>query len=374
MLESFSLYIHIPFCTRKCDYCHFFVLPDNEKPKDQLLEGLTMEWDRWSSILKGKKLSSIYFGGGTPFLFGPKRVKEFLKLIPSITSETEITLEANPENINYEQMKAYADLGINRVSIGLQSLDDQLLKLLTRTHNAQSAIDAVYTTAKAGISNISVDLMFDIPGQTLDHWKVSLNQVVKLPIKHLSLYNLTFEPHTTFFKNKTQLQKMLPEEYVSTEMYKMAEETLEGASFERYEISAYAKKGFHSRHNTGYWTARPFLGLGPSAFSYWDKKRFRNVANLNKYLEALKEQKSPADFEEELDIEAQRRELLTIKLRMKEGCDLAQFEQQFGALDSETKKNIGKLTEEGFLVKNGAVILLSQKGVLFYDTVATILI
>lgn len=374
MRDCYSLYIHIPFCAKKCEYCHFFVLPNKEELKDQLLEGLRLELRNQLPLIQGKSLVSIYFGGGTPFLFGPSRMQEFLKLVPEIPQHTEITLEANPESISFDEMKAYADIGITRVSIGLQSLDDQLLTLLTREHDSKRAIEAVHITEKVGISNISVDLMFDIPGQTMNHWENTLKQVIELPIKHLSLYNLTFEPHTAFYKKKLQLQKMLPQEHVSTEMYLMAETYLERAGLERYEISAYSKNGFQSRHNTGYWTGRPFLGLGPSAFSYWEGRRFRNVAHLNKYCNALKSGATPQDFEEKLETQAQLKELLAIRLRLKEGCDLVDFQKQHGSFKNETLADIKRLIDEGFLIQEANQIGLTQKGILFYDTVASTII
>jgi len=201
-----SLYFHIPFCTRKCDYCHFYVLPDKEPWKVQLMEGLLLEWQRQLPLLQNKNIVSIYFGGGTPSLLGPERVATILEWIqetcPFSLQHTEITLEANPENVTLPLMQAYAAAGINRISLGIQTLSDSLLATLTRQHNAQRAIDAVWLTSQAGVKNISIDLMYDLPGQDLSSWEKTLSEAIKLPITHLSLYNLTLEPHTVFFKKK----------------------------------------------------------------------------------------------------------------------------------------------------------------------------
>lgn len=376
-IEEISLYFHIPFCTRKCDYCHFYVLPDQEDPKEQLAEGFQLEWALLQPYLVKKKISTIYFGGGTPSLFGPTRIASLLKLIKGsceVNPLAEVTLEANPENVTLELMQAYAEAGINRVSIGVQTLDPHLLTLLGRLHSPEIALQAVHATYGGGIHNISIDLMYDLPKQTLQHWITTLQLLEPLPIRHLSLYNLTLEPHTIFFKKQTQLRPLLPSEEVSLAMYEMAIEKLESMGLRRYEISAFALPGFESRHNSGYWTGRQFLGLGPSAFSYWDKKRFRNVAHLGRYCKTLKEGQFPRDFEELLDPEAQRRELLVIHLRLRDGVNMEEFSDRHGMLDQDTRTTIDRLIEEGYLIWIEGNVQLTHKGILFYDTVASELI
>ena len=375
--EEISLYFHIPFCTRKCDYCHFYVLPDQEKAKEQLAEGFKLEWALLKPFVANKKIVTLYFGGGTPSLFGPPRLRSLLEMIKDsseISSSAEITLEANPENITLELMEEYAKAGINRVSIGIQTLDPALLKLLGRLHSPDIALQAVYTTYQAGISNISIDLMYDLPNQTLKHWATTLDLLKPLPIKHLSLYNLTIEPHTLFFKKKATLSPLLPNEEESLAMFEMAVDRLESYALRRYEISAFAQQGFESRHNSGYWTGRQFLGLGPSAFSYWEGKRFSNVANLNRYCQMLSKGELPRDFIEELNPEAKRRELFVIHLRLREGVNMEQFIRQYGPLDQETRATLHRLIEEGYCTSEQKCIQLTRKGILFYDTVAAELI
>jgi oxygen-independent coproporphyrinogen III oxidase len=354
------------------------VLPDKESFKKIYMEALEKEWHMRVPYLTGHEIVSIYFGGGTPSLLGPERIHTIIEWIKRDIGfnpqKTEITLEANPENISRQLMHKYAQAGINRVSIGIQTLSDSLLKKLERQHGAQKAIEAVLNTADAGLSNITIDLMYDLPNQTLDIWTETLAQVRELPIKHLSLYNLTIEPHTTFFKHCEQLQKALPDPETSLQMYERAQNMLSECGLMQYEISAFAKEGYSSLHNTGYWTARPFLGLGPSAFSYWKGKRFRNIAHLNRYAEMLNESKFPLDFEEELDSQASLRELFTIRIRMKEGVHLADFERRHGRLDPETRSMIEKLQQQGYLEQDSNVVRLSKKGILFYDSVAVDLI
>lgn len=319
------------------------------------MEGFRLEWNLRQIV---EPVHTVYFGGGTPALFHPERIGEILSWIP-LESNAEITLEANPENITCDLIKRYADCGINRVSIGLQSLNDDLLQTLGRIHHAKKGIESVFHTAKAGIQNISVDLMYDLPGQQLAHWKKTLEEVAHLPITHLSLYNLTLEPHTVFFKKKEVLARLIPDPDLSLQMYTMAIESMERQGFKQYEISAFAKPGFQSRHNLGYWTGREFLGFGPSAYSYKNGKRFRNIAHLGKYLSQLKMGAFPIDFEEQLDPEASLRELLAIRLRLLEGV-----EYRGNLLEIE------KLISEGFLEKVEGRLKLTRRGILFYDTVA----
>lgn len=371
--QSISLYFHIPFCKRKCDYCHFYVLPEQERAKDQLLEGFGLELALLEPLLKNQKVATLYFGGGTPSLFGSARIGRVIRHVKDmcdLSPTAEITLEANPESTTLEGMQGYAQAGINRVSIGIQTLDGDLLHLLGREHSPEMALQAIENTHRAGIPNLSIDLMYDLPKQTLSHWETTLMQIDPLPITHLSLYNLTIEPHTVFFKKQAHLRPLLPNEETSLAMYEKAIEILENKGLKQYEISAFATPGFESQHNCGYWIGRPFLGLGPSAFSYWKGKRFQNVPHLARYIKSLEEGKLPIDFQEELDPAAQLRELLVIRLRMLSGLSLDEFRD----LDDTTQATIQELIEEGFLLKDEHRISLSKKGVLFYDTLAARLI
>lgn len=365
-----SLYIHVPFCTRKCDYCHFFVIPDKPDFHAQYLEALSWEWKRQAPLLKDREICSIYFGGGTPSLLGPAAIAHILEWFPRSEKPIEITLEANPENITGPLMQDYRNAGINRVSIGVQSFDDEMLHLLSRQHDAEKARQAILDTEKAGISNISIDLMYDLPKQTLKMWEETLAQACQLPITHLSLYNLTIEPHTAFYKHRTALEPQRPTPKTSRIMYELAIERLSKAGLLQYEISAFARDGLHSIHNTGYWTARPFLGLGPSAFSFWKGKRFRNIAHLNKYHRALSNGDSPIDFEEQLDEAASLRERLAIHLRLLEGINL----ETFPKLAEETLNALEELGEKGLVQWRRNHVQLTDKGILFYDTVASELV
>ena len=372
MPASGSLYFHIPFCRRKCPYCHFYVLPDKEEFKKELLEALALEWEMQRAKLSGQEIVSIYFGGGTPSLFGPQAIDTILNWIRkefSLARDCEITLEANPED--GASLAEFAAVGINRLSLGVQSLHASTLHTLGRHHSTNHVKQALWTAYNSGIQNLSIDLMYEVPDQNLDSWNDSLNQLKELPLSHLSLYNLTFEPHTLFFKKKTQLTKQLPTPEESLHMLQKAVHALEEIGLKRYEISAFAKKGYCSRHNVGYWTARPFLGFGPSAFSYWQGKRFRNVANLRRYAELLRQGSSPIDFEETLPYPENLAELLAVELRLLRGVSLSDFQKRHGALPPATFATLTELENKGWLLRTQDHIRLSEEGLLFYDSVAT---
>ncbi len=373
-----SLYFHIPFCTKKCPYCHFFVLPKQDALIEQYMEALEREFQQVLPKLQGHPITSVYFGGGTPALVGPGKIARILSWVESkleLQANAEITLEANPENVTQPLMEAFRTAGINRVSLGLQSLDDGILQGLGRTHSAVDAIQAVHDTHNAGIENISVDLMYDVPKQGVKDWRHSLGQVAELPITHLSLYNLVIEPQSVFFKQQKQVQGQMPDDELSLELWQMALEKLAGMGLQQYEISAFCKPGYQAEHNTGYWKGRPFWGFGPSAFSYWEGRRFRNVANHGKYCRAMKEGRSAVDFEEKLEPEAAWRELFSVGIRLVEGVDMSSFEQRFGPQPAGLEEGLTKL-QNLELVEGSAGYRwrLTDRGRLFYDTVALELI
>ena len=367
--EEVSLYFHIPFCDKKCPYCHFYVIPNKGSHQELLSLSFEKEWALQLQKLRGKRVVSIYLGGGTPTLFALDKIDRLLQLTKQaeIAPDCEITIEANPEGVDQTLFAHLRKLGINRLSLGVQSLDNRSLETLERVHSAQQAKEAIWAASLAGFENISIDLMYDLPGQTLASFRYTLDQLKDLPIQHLSLYNLTIEPHTSFYKRKKSL--VLPNGETSFQFLQMALTTFENLGFHRYEISAFAKKGsiYASRHNLGYWTARPFLGFGPSAFSYWDGERFRNAANLNRYARDLSEGREAVDFREKLPYPQNVHERLAVELRLIDGVDLKAFEK----LPKETEDILRRLEEDGLLKKEGSRIKLTEKGLLFYDSVAS---
>ncbi|MDP1607782.1 MAG: radical SAM family heme chaperone HemW [Chlamydiales bacterium] len=360
-----SLYFHIPFCTKKCPYCHFYVVPNKPDFHRLLEKGLELEWGLRKELIRNKPITSIYFGGGTPTLFGPKPIARVLERI-SFESNPEVTIEANPEEATKELFSEYRQIGINRLSLGVQSLDDRSLQTLERSHSAKRALEAIFAAAEAGFTNISIDLMYDLPGQTEASFLYTLEQIKKLPITHVSLYNLTIEPHTVFYKRREMLKPQIPSSDTSLRLLQHAINTLEGMGLARYEISAFGRP---SIHNSGYWTGRPFLGFGPSAYSFWGKSRFKNTANLQRYVKSLEQGILPVDFEETLPYPANLKELLAIQLRLKTGVNIENWD-----LPKDTLHTLERLQQGGFLQQTASTWQLTDKGMLFYDTVAVELI
>jgi oxygen-independent coproporphyrinogen III oxidase len=339
--------------------------PEREQ---EFLQALQKEWQQKASLLLGYSVVSVYFGGGTPTQLSPTSLCQILEMVRStaqLSSNCEITIEANPENLDLSLLENLRSSGFNRISIGVQSLDDSSLKILKRPHDAEKAIQAVKNAKMAGFDNISIDLMYDLPHQSLASWQLTLDRARDLPITHCSLYNLTIEPRTPFFRKKDEISRSMPTSALSLKLLEIALDHFQKANLFRYEISAFAKDGLISQHNTGYWTGRPFLGFGPSAFSYWNGSRFENHPNLLQYAKALDLGSSPVSFSESLAYPANVNELLAIHFRLLSGVEETKWN-----IPEETRKALIKLQEQGLLKKQHSHWSLTKKGTLFYDTVA----
>lgn len=336
------LYIHIPFCKGKCIYCNFYSSGKNNF--SEYIKALAKELSVRGNRL-GKSLSSIYIGGGTPSLL-PAPL--FDSLITEIRrwldhygvkplEDLEFTVEVNPEDVTEEKIKAWKNAGVNRISIGVQSLDDNELSLLRRRHDARRAMEAV-RLLKRDFSNISVDLMYGIPGQTKESLGTSIDEVLDLDVQHVSLYALTYEPSTPMQILAEEGRFPVAEEELYNELGEFAAGKLRDAGFERYEISNYSLPGFRSRHNSGYWTGTPYLGIGPSASSYdGEKLRTTNIADINRYIRVWSDSDTTAEdlealiLRDELGEEELKTERLFLSLRTIEGLDLNNFAEAFGS-------------------------------------------
>lgn len=367
-----SLYIHVPFCHKKCPYCHFYVVSAVKHSHDQYTQSIIKEWLLVEPLFKDRRIVSIYFGGGTPSVLDPYYYAQILEVIsrshPEI-KDAEITLEGNPDRLNKERLLGYRKAGINRLSIGVQSLDDSQLQILGRTHSSSKVYSVLEDANTCGFDNVSCDLMYDLPDQTLSVWRSSIVSLVSQPITHISLYNLTFEQQTPFGRKQDALKKRCPSEDISEQMLQIAVSLFEERGFERYEISAFARNGAYSKHNLGYWWGREFMGLGPSAFSYWGQARFSNVSNIKQWHQQLSENKRPEGFYEKLEPIAACREMLSIALRTMWGVSRSTLEGYL-VNDSKLLSDINGLIESNLLEWNKNHLLLTQKGQLFYDTVA----
>lgn len=335
------------------------------------MEALLIEIDYYVPLIANHTLLSCYFGGGTPYLFGPNRIKKILNKFPNAHFQ-EITLEANPENITKENLDGYYSAGINRLSFGVQSFQQPELDLLGRKHSYKQILDALSTARNSGFSNISIDLIYDLPYQSKKTWFDTLQRALELPVTHMSLYNLTIEPHTQFWRKKEELSSHMPKERESALRYTKTVELASKFGFEQYEISAFAKKGFCSIHNVGYWTGEPYLGFGPSASSFYAQARFTAVKDLKKYCSSIKNKEFIFDEVEVISKPERFKELLAVGLRYHPGVDSAQLESIVGVtMPKETIKTLTLLENEGFISKNENVIQLTKKGRLLYDTIAS---
>jgi oxygen-independent coproporphyrinogen-3 oxidase len=374
---TFSLYVHVPFCRRKCPYCHFYVLPYRDRDLAILDGALRAEWAMRHPQTSGLRLASLYFGGGTPALVPPQTLASWIRLFTAdipCEPDLEITLEGNPEDLSASLLGAFAEAGINRLSVGVQSFVDEELRALGRAHSAQQAIETVHGAQIAGISNISIDLMFETPGQTLESWTSSLHQAMDLPISHLSLYNLTIEPHTAFDRRRTQLEPLLPSAEQGARMLERALATTEQGVFSRYELSAFCRGDKWSKHNTGYWLGRPFFGLGPSSWSFWGGRRFRNLPRLHRYAALVQEGLETVDETEQLPAAALRREMLAVQLRLVQGVDSSEFQKQWGEFDPGLQHDLKRLIRLGMLEDRHARLHLTERGQQLHDSVAAELI
>ena len=313
-----SVYVHIPFCKSRCLYCDFFSTTQLDL-REQYVQALILEAHSRLSTLDSQ-LSTIYFGGGTPSMLSVEQIRSILSAI-NPTNAIEITLEANPGDLTIDKLQALRAIGINRLSIGIQSFRDEELQLLGRRHNAQQAIEAVYLAQQAGFDNISIDLMYALPNQTLAGWQSNIRQALDLHVQHISCYCLTYEPHTplTQLVEKGQLTPM--DEDTENQMYDLLCDELAANGFEHYEVSNFALKDCRSRHNSGYWNDTPYIGLGAGAHSYDGTTRRWNIDNLQAYINGLSNGSQYWE-EEHLTPDQKTMEYIMLGLRTSDGIPI----------------------------------------------------
>ena len=354
-----GLYVHIPFCVKKCNYCDFCSfsgLPVNTKNSyiDQIcLEILSYREKRIS-------IDTIFFGGGTPTLLSVEDLRKITAAIREtfyIDENAEFTMEANPGTTTRDALQGFIDCGVNRFSIGLQTIHEKELKKLGRIHTYEDFLRTYTELRDLGITNINVDLMYGIPYQTMDSFEKTLSEVSKLKPEHLSVYGLILEEGTPFFDCKEDLP--IPKEDTECDMYELACKILEQSGYSHYEISNYAKPGYESRHNKKYWNSQEFIGVGLSAYSYLDGKRFGNTKDLWKYL-------SGSGFSEYCDIidpETEKYEYAMLALRLREGISLSEFRELFSEdFLSGREETISRLSSGGYVNINNDRLSLTEKG------------
>lgn len=365
MNKSMELYLHIPFCARKCAYCDFLSFSCGTEIQKRYVDRLIEEIKTASAGFRDTTVTSVFVGGGTPSILSSGeivRIFDALRNTFNIEETAEISMEANPGTVTKEKLLDYRRAGINRLSFGLQSADNAELKALGRIHTYEEFLESYHMARACGFENINVDLMSALPGQTVESWLETLKKVAALEPEHISAYSLIIEEGTPFYEmyGEERGENLLPDEDSEREMYHRTKTVLKELGYERYEISNYAKPGFECRHNVGYWTNVPYLGLGLGASSYIDGCRFQNTSDMDEYLNG-----EPGVRHEEMVLSEQdmQEEYFFVGLRMVRGVSLKQFRERFGIpADQVYPGLLERLLREGVVERSGDMFRLTEYG------------
>ncbi|SUZ58552.1 uncharacterized protein METZ01_LOCUS11406 [marine metagenome] len=368
---NLGLYLHIPYCLHKCGYCDFNSHPENQEESIRYVDALLKELRAYSS--KKYTVPTVFIGGGTPTILLPSQLKQILDRVQqsfNLTPDCEITIEANPATLKLQALHEIRTAGYNRISIGVQSFDEKELKLLERVHNEEEIHSTIQQARSAKFENLSIDLMFALPHQTTEKWCSHLNQAIAKNPDHLSTYNLTIEPTTSFFKLHKKGKLCLPHEDIQLEMYKTTIQTLEDAGYQQYEISNFSKPGMESRHNINYWNNGEYLGVGAGASSYLNGERFKNTNLPSNYIREIKAKENAIETRERLEPMQAMGETLMLGLRLLKGISIDVFENRFQV---SFQKVYGKILEpllnQELITFNQNRIALSRKGLFLADSV-----
>jgi oxygen-independent coproporphyrinogen-3 oxidase len=324
-----ALYIHIPFCTSKCRYCSFYSVPLDKNDVPAVINAMLRELDSYK--LPKNFADTIYIGGGSPTCIADEQLFFLIsELAARAGKATEFTIEVNPTQVNYQTLSTLTKLGVNRLSIGAQSFDNADLNFLGRLYNSEDIVQAVNDSRRAGFKNISLDLIFAIPGQAIKIWRKTLESAIQLGIEHVSAYSLSYEKDTPLYKELQGGCVRKTDEETDRKMYELAITMLREAGIAQYEISNFARKGFECRHNLVYWANRPYIGIGPAAASYWQGARTANVNDIQKYVENIEQGQRPVAETDLPDARETACQTAILNLRRIRGIDLNEFQQQTG--------------------------------------------
>lgn len=371
-----GLYIHIPFCRSKCLYCDFASVTDFSLQPD-FLEALLIEIRLTAAAMPA--VDSVYIGGGTPSTLPTQSLRRIMSAVQAaytLLPEPEVTLEVNPGTVSAGQLKAYRDMGVNRLQIGVQSFQAKNLAVLGRIHTAEQAADAISAARQAGFDNLGVDLMYALPQQDLRMWEKDLRQAAALDLEHLSCYTLTFENGTRLEKDRRAGRIQPPAETLVADMMMMAAGQLADAGYQRYEVSNFARSAdLRSRHNQKYWSLAPYRGLGPSAHSWASPERCWNKKDLTAYIDDLRSGRLPVDGREQLDRVQMITEAVYLGLRTADGIDSGRFDERF---EVSAERLFGDLVRrfesEGLMRCAGGQFALTDRGMLLLDSIAAELV
>ena len=373
-MKSIGLYVHIPFCARKCAYCDFnSFVPDSKKQIKAYLQALSDDIKTSALNTQEHTLKSVYFGGGTPSLIKAEYIAGILDKIRSCfegSGVREVTIEVNPESIEREKLSIYKKNGINRISMGVQSFDKGNLKFLGRVHTVRDVFKAIDLIKKTGFDKTSIDLIYGLPGQTLNSWENDLQMFLKTGIGHVSFYDLKIEKGTPLYKMKGNVK--IADNDLQALMYKLGCRRLAKAGFLQYEISSFALNQQESIHNSIYWRNEAYVGLGAGAYSYINGLRFSKVKNIAKYIQQSKTGKFRKNGQEKLGSRGRLVETIILNLRLLRGFSLKHAEEKSGIrADSELLCRLKRLEREKFILNSRGKYRLSKKGTLYYDTIAS---
>ena len=367
-----ALYIHIPFCDHKCIYCDFYsiITTDNILP---FLDSLKKEITFYSNIYSGERIfTSIYFGGGTPSLMQPDYIREIISALKKnfvVSNDAEITLETNPGTVDSGKLKSFHEIGINRLSIGIQSFDENDLKFLTRIHDKKTAVETVNNARESGFNNINIDLIFNLPGQTKEKWMDNLQTALTLPVSHISAYSLILERGTILNKMVLDGKVSIRDDDYDAELYELTIDFLESNKFHQYEVSNFAQDGFECLHNKAYWNYKEYLGFGPSAHSFVDGKRWWNFSSLKRYIAEINKHNSAQAGHEILTAKEMLNEYVMLAIRSN-GLFINDFVKRFGEEWINQRLNyFKKLREKNLLVMDDYSIRLTKSGYALCDEI-----
>lgn len=364
-----SAYVHIPFCTQICYYCDFSKVFIKNQPVDSYLEHLIEEYDSYDI----KKLRTLYIGGGTPTALSARQLAFLLEKLTDkldLSYLEELTIEANPGDLDQEKIAVLKDSPVNRVSLGVQTFNDRMLKQIGRSHSEKDIYENIANLKKAGFDNISIDLIYALPKQTMEDVKTNVAKAIALDIPHMSLYSLILENHTVFMNRMRRGKLPLPKEDLEAEMFEYIIAELEKAGFEHYEISNFSKPGFESCHNLMYWDNAEYYGIGAGASGYVDGVRYKNHGPIRHYLQAVEAGNARVQ-EEVLTLKEQMEEEMFLGLRKKSGVSKKRFEEKFGlSFEDQYGDVVAELTQQGLLVPDSDIVRMTKQGLFLGDTVA----
>lgn len=367
-----GIYIHIPFCKQACHYCNFH-FSTSLRHRDEMVTAICKEIDLQKDFLTNKNLTTIYFGGGTPSLLETSEINQILERLSknySWENNIEITLEANPDDITTEKISKLRAGGVNRLSIGIQSFIDSELLASNRAHNSDESLKAVQICQDAGIDNLSIDIIYGMPGSTQDSWQYNIDKALELDVDHISSYALTVEPKTFLDHMVKKGRILLPKEMEVNKQYLQLIHSLTTAGYDHYEISNFAKPSKYAVHNTNYWMSVPYLGLGPSAHSYQPTFRQWNINNNAKYIKSISKGIIPSE-REQTKYADQFNEYIMTRLRTMWGVDLNELNNRFSSELNNVQKNIAKYIKSQHVLLEDNHYRLTPKGKLLADGIAS---